>query len=126
LEAACQSLNLLNINIAVVQETKIPDGKHTRFSSGYNVFATNAPSKHQRGVALIWREGRNDLYEVEETRRYGPNVLAFQLVMGADRYYVIGCYIPPSDRTPYHNFPHQKGMEQLPDHSSSCSSGFQC
>ena len=49
------------------------------------------------GVALVWKDGKD--YEVEEHRIYGPNVLAFQLVMGTDRYYCVGCYIPPSDLT---------------------------
>jgi hypothetical protein len=29
----------------------------------------------------------------------GPNVLSFQLVSGAARWYIIGCYIPPNDLT---------------------------
>ena len=85
----------MGVNIAILQETKVMDGLHTRFSSGYNVIATSAPSVRQGGVALVWKDG--DAYEVEETRTWGPNVLAFQLVTGRHRYYVVGCYIPPSD-----------------------------
>ncbi len=29
----------------------------------------------------------------------GPNVLSFQLVSGAVRWYIVGCYIPPNDLT---------------------------
>jgi hypothetical protein len=29
----------------------------------------------------------------------GLNVLSFQLVTGAARYYIVGCYIPPNDLT---------------------------
>ena len=29
----------------------------------------------------------------------GPNVLTFQLVLGATRWYIIGCYIPSNDLT---------------------------
>ena len=36
-------------------------------------------------------------YEVEETKIWGPNVLAFRLITGGADYYVVGCYIPPSD-----------------------------
>ena len=34
---------------------------------------------------------------MEETTKFGPNVIAFQLVTGEDRFYVVGAYIPPSD-----------------------------
>ena len=37
------------------------------------------------------------MYEVEETRKCGPNVITFELVTAEDRVYVVGCYIPPSD-----------------------------
>ena len=36
---------------------------------------------------------------MEETKIWGPNVVTFELVMGKDRYYVVGGYIPPSDLT---------------------------
>ena len=29
----------------------------------------------------------------------GPNVLSFQLILGATRWYIVGCYIPPTDLT---------------------------
>ena len=29
--------------------------------------------------------------------KHGPNVISFQLVTWADRFYIVGCYIPPSD-----------------------------
>ncbi len=37
------------------------------------------------------------MYEIEETKVWGPNVISTHLVMGAIRYYVAGCYILPSD-----------------------------
>ena len=46
-------------------------------------------------VALFWRE--LDDSEVEEVRKHGPNVISFQLLTGADQFYIVGCYIPPSD-----------------------------
>ena len=30
---------------------------------------------------------------------HGPNVLSFQLVLGATRWYIVGCYIPPNNLT---------------------------
>jgi hypothetical protein len=29
----------------------------------------------------------------------GPNVLSFQLILGATRWYIVGCYIPPTNLT---------------------------
>jgi len=97
LEAACRSPAGLDVSIAVLQATKVANGLHICFSSGYSVIASKAISRHRRGVALVWREG--NAYEVEETRFYGPNVMTFQLVTGADQYYVVRCYIPPFNRT---------------------------
>jgi hypothetical protein len=39
------------------------------------------------------------MYEIEEVELRGPNVLLFQLVSGATRWYIVGCYIPPTDQT---------------------------
>ncbi len=62
---------------------------------GYNVFASNAVSVRQGGIALFWRD--NDLYEIKESKICGPNVLSFKLVTGKTRFYVVGAYLPPSD-----------------------------
>jgi hypothetical protein len=83
------------VDLGIFTETKITDGVYTRFSSGYNVTATNTISASQGGIALFWRE--NELYEVEEVATRGPNVLTFELVTGQMRYFVVGAYIPPSD-----------------------------
>ena len=45
----------------------------------------------------LWEESK--LYELEEAKARGPNVITFELMTGSDRYYVVGCYIPPSDVT---------------------------
>ena len=34
-------------------------------------------------------------FEVEAIREYGPNVLSFEVVTGARRWYIIGCYLAP-------------------------------
>jgi hypothetical protein len=83
------------VDLGIFMETKVTDGVYTRFSSGYNVTASKAISASQGGIALFWRE--NELYEVEEVARRGPNVLTFELVTGQMRYFVVGAYIPPSD-----------------------------
>ena len=83
------------VDLGIFTETKITDGIYTRFSSGYNVTASNAISARQGWIALFWRD--NEIYEVEEVATHGPNVLTFELVTGQMRYYVVGAYIPPSD-----------------------------
>jgi hypothetical protein len=39
------------------------------------------------------------MYEIKEVDLHGPNLLSFQLVLGATRWYIVGCYIPPSNLT---------------------------
>ena len=36
-------------------------------------------------------------FALEAVRKYGPNVISFQLVTGARRWYIVGCYLAPSD-----------------------------
>jgi hypothetical protein len=73
------------------------EGVYTRWSSGYNVQSTHVPSKWQGGISLFWRA--SETYEVKEVEICGPNALTFQLVLGATRWYIIGCYIPPNNLT---------------------------
>ena len=35
------------------------------------------------------------LFEVKAVRKYGPNVLSFEVVTGERRWYIIGCYLAP-------------------------------
>ncbi|KAL7524510.1 hypothetical protein ACHAXR_000605 [Thalassiosira sp. AJA248-18] len=95
LEPACRAMSSLGVDIAFLQEAKLTRGIHTRFSSGYSIVATDAPSAHQGGVALLWRD--NELFEIEETKIRHPNVISFELMTGVDRYFVVGAYLPPTD-----------------------------
>ncbi len=89
LESALQAMKLMGVNFGVLLETKLTKGVYTRWSSGYHVQATHAPSAWQGGISLFWRA--SDLYEIEEVELHGPSVLSFQLVLGAMRYYIVGC-----------------------------------
>eukprot|EP00957_Ditylum_brightwellii_P141063 10746548-Ditylum_brightwellii.AAC.1 len=93
LESACRGLDLLGVDIGFLQETKLTRGIYTCFSSGYKIMVSDAPSAHQGGIALCWRV--NGAYEIKEAKFLGPHVLSFQLRTGLDRYFVMGCYIPP-------------------------------
>ncbi len=94
-ESALRAMAATGVDCGVFTETKITDDIYTQFSSGYNVFASNAVSVRQGGIALFWRD--NDLYEIEESKICSPNVLSFKLVTGKMRFYVMVAYLPPSD-----------------------------
>jgi hypothetical protein len=87
----------MGVDCGILLVTKLTKGVYTRLSSGYNVQSTHAPSKWQRGISLFWRT--SETYEIEEVELRGPNMLSFQLLSGATRWYIVGCYIPPTDLT---------------------------
>jgi hypothetical protein len=97
LESALRAMAEMGIDFGILMETKITEGIYTRFSSGYNVFASNAVSVQQGGIALFWKP--NKLYEIKERRTRGPNNITFVVVSGGKRYYAVGCYIPPTNLT---------------------------
>jgi hypothetical protein len=70
-------------------ETKLTKGVYTHWSNGYNIQSTHAPNKWQGGISLFWRT--SEMYEIKEVELCGPNVLSFQLVLGATRWYIVGC-----------------------------------
>jgi hypothetical protein len=92
-------MKLMGVNFGALLETKLTKGVYMRWSSGYNVRATHAPSAWQGGISLFWRASDLYEYEVKEVELCGPNVLSFQLVTHAARYYIVGCYIPPNNLT---------------------------
>jgi hypothetical protein len=92
-----QPMKLMVVDFGILVEKKLTEGVYTRWSSSYHVRATHALSAWQGGISLFWKA--SDLYEVEEVELHGPNVLSFQVVSGATRYYIMGCYIPPNNLT---------------------------
>jgi exonuclease III len=96
LESVLRALNQMNVDLGLLCETKLSDERFTKFSSGYRVFASKAPSSHQGGVALIYRH--SPFWQVESERIHGPNVISFELVSGSSRTLIIGAYIPPGDK----------------------------
>ena len=49
-----------------------------------------------------------DGFRVENEKAVGPNVISFELITGDDegkeeRWYVVGCYLPPSDKRGRHS-----------------------
>ena len=60
LESACRALDLSNVAVAVLQETKITTDAYTKRSSGYIVQASKATSVRQGGVALCYKDEHPD------------------------------------------------------------------
>jgi hypothetical protein len=81
LESALRAIKQMGVDCSILLETKLTEGVYTRWSSRYNVQSTHAPSKWQGGISLFWRTSRT--YEIEEVVMRGPNVLSFQLTLGA-------------------------------------------
>ena len=56
MEAALCTLQQGNIGIGVLQETKLKGGIYMQYSLGYKVWETEAESRNQVGIAIIWRK----------------------------------------------------------------------
>jgi hypothetical protein len=97
LETVLRALQQMNMDIGILTETKLTQGIHTRWSSGYQVYATEARSCHQGGVALVFRE--SSFWQIESVIKHGPNVISCELVTGRRRVPIVGVYIPPGDLT---------------------------
>jgi hypothetical protein len=74
-------MKLMGVDCGIFLETKLTKGVYMRWSSGYNIPSSHAPSKWQGGISHFWRASK--MYEIEEVEMRGPNVLSFQLVLGA-------------------------------------------
>jgi hypothetical protein len=55
LESALRAMAEMGIDFGILVETEITEGINTQFLSGYNVFASNAVSVQQGGIALFWK-----------------------------------------------------------------------
>ena len=97
LEGCCRGLAALNIDVAVLTETKLHDNLYTRVAFGYEVLASKAASASVGGVALAIRTDRGKSWDVEDYSTYGPNVIACTWFSGTFRRRLIGVYIPSSE-----------------------------
>ena len=75
LEAELQGMSQANMDLCILQETKLTNGIYTRGSDGYSVVATDAPSRHRGGVAIFYRSEPH--FAVEAVEKFGPNVIGF-------------------------------------------------
>ena len=70
LETALCALRQVNIGIGVLQETKLAGGIHIQQSLGYKVWDTEAYSRHQGWIAIVWRDAEG--WGFEGVRNFGP------------------------------------------------------
>jgi hypothetical protein len=54
LESATRALQFMNVDLDILQETKISDEKYTRASCGYSVLTSKADTVFQGGIALAY------------------------------------------------------------------------
>ena len=95
LESALRGMSQANMDLGIYQETKVTDSIDTRGLAGYSVVATDMPSRHRGGVVVFHRPGPH--FALEAVQKFGPNVVGFQLVTGARRWYNVGCYLDPDN-----------------------------
>ena len=53
---ALRALSIVGVDLCFLIETILTEGIYTQFSSGYRILATNAMSRHQGGIALVYQE----------------------------------------------------------------------
>ena len=87
LEAALRGVSQANMDLGIFLETKLTDGIYTRGSARYSVAATDAPSRHRGGVAILHRPA--PYFAVEAVQQFGPNVIGFQMAMGERQWYIV-------------------------------------
>ena len=71
-----------------------------RHRSGYKVWATEAESKHQGGISIVWKYKAG--YQVEAVTRLRPNVASFKITSAWKRRYTVRTYVPPNDQPGVH------------------------
>ena len=80
LEAALRGMPQDNIDLGILQETKLTDGIYTRGLAGYSVVATDAPIQHHGGVAIS--TARNHTLRSKRWRSLGPTSSVFSSQQG--------------------------------------------
>lgn len=96
LEQAERCLQQMNIDVAILTETKITKkDSPNSVEWEYDIISTEAKSNSIGGVALCVRQ--SPWFHTEGTKLHGPNVISTQIVTGRKRWFLIGAYIPPSE-----------------------------
>ena len=69
-----------NLDLGILQETKLADDVYTCGLAGYSVVTTDAPRRHRRRVAVFYCASPQ--FYIEVLQKFRPNVVRFQLVTG--------------------------------------------
>ena len=110
IETKVNNLNVASTGLTALDFDPYEQGHcvHTRLYKGYRVAATVANSKHQGGVAVIWRveankgQGKPNI-DTESFQRHGPNCLSYHYLHGGERQPVIVAYLLPDTlEDPHH------------------------
>ena len=78
----------------------------TKRWAGCKIWTGATGSTNCAGISLLYKEGEETqyLYRVENDKVVGTNVITFELITRTTakgqllQYYVVRCYIPPSDK----------------------------
>ena len=73
-----------NLDLGVLQDTKITDGVYTRGSDGYIFISMDMPIKHCSLVVVFYRASPQ--FAIEAIQQFGLNVASFQLATGVWRW----------------------------------------
>ena len=69
-----------NLDLGVIQETKIKDGVYTCISAGNSIVARNTKSRHCGGVVVFYCVSLS--FSVEVMQQFGPKVVRFPILAG--------------------------------------------
>ena len=83
LKAALRGMSQANMDLGILQETKLTDGIYTPGSARYSALTTDAPIRNHGGVAIFYRSEPH--FAVEAVENFRPNVIGFQLATGDRR-----------------------------------------
>ena len=92
LEAALHSMKQGDVDVGVLQETKLADVIHAQHGSGYAVWASEEEIRHNGGITVVWWEDAR--WQVEGIVNFIPNMASFLTILGSRRWYVVGAYVP--------------------------------
>jgi hypothetical protein len=91
-----QAMDLTNIQIALLTETKIISEAYPKDAFGYKIKDSTAAFHYIGGVALACRPN-HPLFMIESETLHGPNVISAEFVSGGMQRLTIGAYVAPSE-----------------------------
>ena len=84
MHSAVRSLRRGRVDVAILQETKIPKANFAAWSyRGYTIRVSPPSGKNCGGVGLMVRETKR--FTVENGKAEGPNILSFQMLTRKDK-----------------------------------------